>query len=279
MRQNMFSINMDSKSVIDHENLILRRESAELSAKRQELDKLLDKALNINLKKILWRILPPYIIAGIGMLIGSIAFEAFEENGAFPIVPTAIAGILIVVGILLAFLNHKKDKAEETEKDTALEQGYDAFGDFNEQVKRDLRVPEDAVDVEVFTILYSEKDDKNEEFAYSNDTTTAFVEDGNLCFWYGEAVIGFPMSDIEALVKVNEPITFDAWMPDDPHDSFKYMQYGVELKKVDEYTEHYTMKGYYALRFAHEGTPFELLFPLYDTMPLLNLIDREVVEE
>ena len=119
---------------------------------------------------------------------------------------------------------------------------------------------------------------KTKKTVYSGDTANVFIEDGKLCFWYGEAVVGFAMDEIEALVKVNDPITFDSWMADEPHDSLKYAQYGIEKKEVD-YEEQYTMTGYYSLRLTHEGEPFELIFPLFDAEKLLKLLDREIVEE
>ena len=86
------------------------------------------------------------------------------------------------------------------------------------------------------------------------------------------------MNEIEGLVKVNDPITFDTWLADDPHDSLKYAQYDIE-KKETNYEEQYTMTGYYSLRFNHECEPFELLFPLFGAETLLKLIDREITEE
>ena len=126
--------------------------------------------------------------------------------------------------------------------------------------------------------MLSKDFDKKRRFAYTNDAPTAFVEDGKLCFWYNSAVVGFPMSEIEALVKVNDSITFDSWMADDPYDGLKYAKYGITMKEV-EYEEHYTMNGYYSLRFTHEGEPFELLFPLFNAEKLLALLDCEIVEE
>ena len=277
-RKNIFSTNVDNEPVIDNEVFVLRRENEEIAARRKELSNQLGDALKKTIKRSLLRILPAYITAGIGILLGSIAFEMFEEQEKFPIALGAIAGVLILTGIILAIIHHKKTKAAEDKPDENLEQLNNLYGDFDVEVKKDLGVPADAPEVEIFIHTYSADDKKKKKPVYELYPTIAFIEDDKLCFWYGEAVVGFPMSEIESLVKVNDPITFDSWMSDDPHDSLKYAQYGIEKKEVD-YEEEYTMTGYHSLRLMHEGDPFELLFPLFDAEKLLKLLDREIVEE
>ncbi len=276
-RNNLFSINLDDKSVIDHEAFVLRRENAELSAEREKLSEELTHALHKTVKKSLLRMLPTFIGCGLGVLLGSVAFEIFESKEVFPAVLGIVAGMLFVAGIVYGVINGKKQKANEDKPDEGMEELDKAYEAFNAQVKRELGIPDDAPQVDILTYMYS-PDDKTKKTVYSGDTANAFLEDGKLCFWYGEAVIGFSMSEVEALVKVNEPITFDDWMPDDPYDSLKYAQYDIEKKEVD-YSEQYTMTGYYSLRLTHEGEPFELLFPLFDAEALLKLIDREIIEE
>lgn len=287
IRENMFRINLDDEvNAIDHQSLILRRESVALAEKRKELDKDFEKAIhksiNKGVGKMLLRSLAPLIMLVIGMIMVSQTIERFEATGAIPPVLAIAAGAFIVASLILFYINRKKEKAEENEDndepDEALDSIDGAYETFNKQVKQELRVPFDAVEVEVFTTMLSKDFDKKRRFAYTNDAPTAFVEDGKLCFWYNSAVVGFPMSEIEALVKVNDSITFDSWMADDPYDGLKYAKYGITMKEV-EYEEHYTMNGYYSLRFTHEGEPFELLFPLFNAEKLLALLDCEIVEE
>ena len=68
-------------------------------------------------------------------------------------------------------------------------------------------------------------------------------------------------------------------MADDPYDGLKYAKYRITMKEANQIEEHYTMKGYYSLRFTQEGEPFELLFPLFNAEKLLALLDREIIEE
>lgn len=276
-RQNLFSINIHDTNVIDNEAFVLRRESAELSAKREKLNEELSQAFHKTIKKAILRMLPAFLACALGLILGSVAFETFQSNEVFPTILGILAGMLLVAGIVYGAINHKKQKENENKPDKDMEALDEKYEDFHTTVKSELGIPENAPQVDILTYRYSNNDQKIKSLI-DMDTANVFVEDGKLCFWYGEAVIGFPMSEIEALVKVNEPITFDSWMPDDPHDSLKYAQYGIEKKKVD-YDEQYTMKGYYSLRLTHEGEPFELIFPLFDAEKLLKLLDREIVEE
>lgn len=282
-RKNVFIINLDDDAnAIENQSLILRRESSALAERRKELDHQFSTELTKNIRKDIWRTIIPYFIIAIGFIAGTIAFETYDPNGAFPIVATVVAVVMIAIGVIWTLINRKKDKEEDEnpeELHSIMDNINSDYDTFNKQVKQELRIPENATDVEVFTTMHSATRDKKATFAYTNDTPFAFVEDGKLCFWYNSAVVGFPMSEIEALVKVKDSITFDSWMADDPYDSIKYAQYGIEMEEVDQIEEHYTMKGYYSLRLTHEGEPSELLFPLFDAEALLGLINREVVEE
>ncbi len=277
-RENMFGINLDDESLIDHEELILRRESAALTAKREELGNEFSDALKKTIKKTIWRILPPYIVVAVGMLLASLSFSLYDNKGTFSLPLTVAAAALVLAGMIWIIINRKKDKTEDSVSDELLDSTDDAYEAFNAQVKEELCIPTEAVEVEIFANMHSAHREKRKRFAYSCDLAEAFIEDGKLCFWYGGGVIGFSMSEIESLVKVNAPITFDSWLADDPHDSLKYAKYDISVKEID-YEDIYTMMGYYSLRFTHEGAPFELLFPLYNAESLLKLLDCEMVEE
>ena len=184
IRKNIFHTNLDSGQIIDNESFVLRRENAEISAKRKNLGDQLSEAIKKSIKQSLLRTLPAYITAGVGMLLGTIAFEIFEKKEKFPAALGIIAGILIVVGIGLAILNHKKTKAKEDEPDENLEQLDNLYGDFDEEVKKDLGIPADAVDVQFFTHTYSANDKKEKKTVYDLYPCLAFIEEEQLCVWY-----------------------------------------------------------------------------------------------
>ena len=57
------------------------------------------------------------------------------------------------------------------------------------------------------------------------------------------------------------------------------MQYHIEKKELDKYDEYYTMEGYYSLRLSHLDRDFEVMIPLYDIEPLLDILKIDPIEE
>ncbi len=254
------------------ETFILRRESEAMAKKRRELAEKLTAEFQKTIKKAMLRKLPAI---GACLAGGVMSLIALESIGTLRIVLTALSVALFALGILLFILNRKKETAEDAKTNenlVALDALYQAF---DEEVKNDLGVPADAVEIGLFT----ENEDlhMNGQPIYSNYNAFAFVENDTLCFWqYSEILGGIPLCEIESLVKVNAPITFDNWKSDDAHDSPKYAQYGIaSMNKNGEFT----MTGYYSLRIMHAEEPFEVRFPLFVADALLGLLNLEIVEE
>lgn len=131
--------------------------------------------------------------------------------------------------------------------------------------------------MEIFGYFYRENFAPDEP--YDVDRVTIFEEDGKLCMQYVGIVIAVPMDSIEAVVKLGDTIIFNDWIKDVSHDSDEFLQYHIEKRQVNEYDEEYSMNGYYSIRFSKEGTPLELLVPLYEIQPFLDIPKLEVTEE
>ena len=272
-RKNLFDINMESERVIDHEEFILRRENAELAAKRKELNEHLGKDIMRSVKKNVFSSLLPIISLFFAMILCAIAFRA-DKGIAY--IPFALAGVFIVVAAVLHFRNKKKEKSEE--KDSLFDDIDNEYGALNKLVRKDLDIPDEAVEIEIFTNMYSD-DDEELVKVYTNDTASVFEEQGKLCFLYGSVVIGFDLSELESVVRVEDEIVFESWCKDVPYDRGSYMQYKIKQNKINEYEENYSMIGYYSLRFTHLDTSFEVVVPLYDIDPLLDIIRIKPIEE
>lgn len=254
------------------ESFIVRRESDAMASKRRELAEKLTAEFQKTIKKAMIRKLPAL---GACLAGGVLSLIALESGGTLRTALTALSVVLFAVGIVLAILNRKKEKAEENKPNEELVKLDALYQAFDEEVKGDLGVPADAVEIGLFTESGDlQKDGKP---IYSNYNAFAFVENDTLCFWqYGEILGGIPLSEIECLAKINAPITFDNWKSDEEHDSPKYAQYGIQY--MNENGE-FTMTGYYSLRITHENEPFEVRFPLFDADALLALLNREMIEE
>ena len=229
LRKNMFSINLDRDDLVtDHEELIIRRESAELSAKRNELNNGLHKAImkSIGIKDPL-RICALIAVA-IGLAFWSAVFEEYTDSQVFLTLPACIGVLFFAVAILLFVIGKIRKKDSKT--DTALDAIDNEFEKLNEQSCLDMNVPKDAQEAEVFIYMYDEEHMKNadeEERVYENDTVSVFEEDGKLCLYYFDCVMAIEKNSIEDVVKVEKEIAFGEWLKDISHDQGEYLQYNI----------------------------------------------------
>ena len=273
-RENLFKNNLDSECIIDHEEFVLRRESDELTEKRNELDNRLGEEVKKTIQKGLFFFAGPLFGLILGILFAVIAVDEYLKTNTLQPLPTLFA-VLSLCAALVIFLISKKKHEEIDPKFDNLDHEY---GDLTTLSKTELHVPENAPTIEIFTDLYSEEDNESDG-VYTNEETTVFEENGMLCFYYGSAVIGFPLSEIEAIVKTDLPIFFSSWDKEVPYDGDEYAQYNIQLNKIDKYNENYTMTGYYSLRFTHSGTPFEVVIPPYEIAPVLEILKIEPITE
>ena len=278
-RENLFRINLDDEnSTVDHEELILRRVSAETAKKEKALNERLVSAFSKGVGKQLWLFFLP-----LGFLLAALVFLArviavFSEAKTLAL-PAALVSLVLffAAGVSYAIYRKHKNDGDET-FDKTLSSLSEDFGDYHTIVKKELCVPDTAKFIEVFTRMYS-NDSSDDDEAYTNDTVEVFAEGENLCFLYGDVILAVPLSSIEAVVKVGERITFDSWNKEIRHDKGDFLQYKIAYHESKDGDETYSMEGYYAVRFVHRDTPFEILIPLYDIAPVLEILQREPIEE
>ena len=268
LRENLFKIDINSDKLIEAEEFILRSEGEELTTKRQALDDRMNALLKRTIQKGML-VMIPLVLLMIGIVCAVFSFRTFLEVNKLSPIPT-VAALIFLVLALLAYLWYRK-QTKTNDIDAEIEQINQQYADLNELSKKELCVPRDARTVEIFTDLFSLSGDK-EDNVYTNDEVCVFRENEMLCIYYGSAVIGVPMSDLEAIVKSEEQISFDTWEKDTPYNEGVYSQYNIEEIKVDDLDEHYTMTGYYKVQFTHAEKPFEMIVPPYDIAPMLELL-------
>lgn len=275
-RENLFMIDMDKDDmVIDREEFILRRESAHVRAERQELNEKLSKSIlrsvfGVDILMTLFSV----ILFMIGLCCAATTLFEYLKTKVFSAFSLCLVLILFALSGVFYVLKRVFDKKNEKKKPiNAID---DELGRLNEISAQELRVPNDAKTVEIFGHLYREGDSLDEP--YYVDEVTVFEEDGTLCLQYIGIVIGIPIESVEAVVRLENTITFSDWIKDSPYDGGEYLQYGIVKRQVNEYDEEYSMNGYYSIRFSKEGIPFELLVPLYEIEPFLDILKLEITE-
>ena len=275
-RQNLFTINVESEKVIDFDEFVLRQESEALQQKRKELNDRFRSALYKRIGKSALIALIPFlaVILAVGCLI--IAADVYFNSGTIPYVLSVLALVLLFIAGVSFVISRKHQNTSEL--DSNIEFVDDEYGVYNDLVKQELSVPTAAATVDLFVNIYSQNNTKPREI-YATDTADVFEENGKLCFRYESVVIGFPISEIEGVVRLNERIAFDSWTKDSSYDSQDYMSYEIQKHTVDKYDEHYSMMGYYSLRLTHADRPYEILIPLYDIAPIMKILKTEPINQ
>ena len=279
-RENLFTSDLDNDdSVIDREEFVLRRESAALAAKGEKMTDEMLKTIGKGFGKMFLVTLLPFVLLIVGIACAYMAFDAYAETKAFPLALALVALFSLFFAVVAFVFARRYTKKKEALNDQT-EKGWSAALDaLHEERKQELSVPKDAQKLEVFTVCYSSDPDLATEGVYSNAETEVFREEGKLCFLYSGAVVAIPLDAIDALVKLPDTVTFDGWLKDAAFDGGAYAQYGITKKELDEIEERYTMQGCYSLHFDYDGTPLEILIPLYESEVLLPLIGITPAEE
>ena len=278
-RENLFCMNLDDEdAIIDHEEFILRRVSADTAAKGKAIREEVASFVFKGISKGFWLQCVALGALALAVLCLVRTVLGFIETGTLPL---AFALLTLAFGFAAGVLYtvRRKQSAKNEEK---LDQGLASFdGEYDcyvREVKHELTIPEGTVAAEVFTRMYS-KDMPEADAPYTPDTVELFAEDGKLCLFYGDAVLAVPLSAIDAVVRVEKSITFDAWNKEIRHDKGDYLQYKISFEETKDGEERYSMTGYYSLRFTHGGAPFEILVPLYEIKPFLELVALTPTEE
>lgn len=276
-RANLFSVDVDKDDgIIDHDMFILRRESAVVRAERRRLKEQLSKSL---LKSVIGGASISNLFAILLLLMALcslvIGLITYFESGTFSVPVGIMAGVgFVLAGVCFVIKTVLKKKGGA---DTVIDQLNDEYGELNKISERELGIPSDAKPVELFQYWHDEKGKYGDR--YVNDTLSVFEERGNLCLYFGSAVIAVPIDSIEAVVKVRDKIFLSDWMKDEPDDGEEYRQYNIVRHRVDEYDENYSIDGYYSIRFTRDEITYEIIVPLYEIEPFLEILKLPVTEE
>lgn len=271
-RENLFQLNTkDDDLTIERAEFILRRESDALRAKRRELSEKLMSTILKGVISVYTILMIVFGCLGLGC-IGMTVTDYFETK-TFSVIPFVIALVLFALTGICAVMGKAKNKAsnEDEELDT-VDRELERLA---EASRSELWVPYDAKSVDIF-VTTSENDPTD---PCSIDEVSIFEEGGNLCIYYCGDLIAVPISSIEAVVKLDDEVTFENWNKDASHDSAEYAEYQIVERKTKDDDEFYAMKGYYSIRFAKEGEHFEMLVPLYEIKAFLDILKLEVTEE
>ena len=270
-RKNLFDMNLDNESgMIDSEEFITRTLGKETNDKRSALVDEYYKASSKNLRKGISKksIALIAVIFGVGAILYALnSLFALLESETLKLVWYGIVAIIIIFMRLIKIPSKKRSNLPKPSK-KMLELGEE-LGKLNKLIEKEVGLPEDAKDIDVFLNIYDET-----EGNLANDKAKLFEEDNDLCLYYDGYVLSIKKESFREIVKIDEDIYLGDWHKDVPYDRGSYMQY--KIQKVDEkapglYKE-YKMHGFYSVRFSQYGGEYEILVPLYDIEPFCNVL-------
>lgn len=276
-RENLFRINIDrDDAVIDREEFILRRESTYTATERKALEDKLSKTVIrelVGVQRVLGSFTVLCLVAGI--FCGAIMLFRYLVGGTASKELFCLAAFFLLLCAVFD-VAQKVSLKKSAEGDTM--QAIDAeFAHLYALSRQELMIPSDAKTVEIFGHFYDK--DASPSDPYDIDEVAVFEENGQLCLHHVSTVIAVPIDSIEAVVGIEDTIVFNDWQKDEPYDSIEYREYHIQKEQISEYEERYSMQLYYSIRFAKDGTPFELLVPPYEIGTFLDILKLEVTWE
>lgn len=251
--KNIFQIvfdQMSKTSSAEYEKYIIRR----LSKKEEEKINKMSNQYNSAEQKLA---LPKWLyfclrISFMGMstsfLLWFLLFFTEVKNGFVPflqkylwleIIFLAFLGGLLV-SILASTIFKKRKKSIPLKKNAE-----DIFADIVKESKKGLKVPDNAVGLEVLmseAILKKNGLKEPKSRFFSNVVLNAFIENDMLCLADLYVVIGIPLNEIKGIEAVKEVYRFQYWHKKSPIQEFQ--DYGVKQNK----TAHcYQGNGYFVI--------------------------------
>ncbi len=244
---------------------VAESKTSELEEKEEELQEAADKA-----KLPLWLRVIKYICGfffGIVLLavvrnLGKLTFAEMFNNA-----PILFIAAFVCAAAWLCLTVCAKTKENKTLKEQDVEQIAYEMDSAVKTIFEELKVPYNAVDIDVLVFRYKVKDGKVRPISYLFQNTPyvnvalkAYVSDGYLYLADLQNLYSFKLSELISITTVNKRISISQWNKDvDPkHERFK--QYKLRVND----NSGIFLKPYYILEGEHNGERFGIYFPSYE---------------
>ena len=176
-----------------------------------------------------------------------------------------LGGACLVAWALLKLIGgHKEKVVLETDEST---QAFHSLDKICDAVLLDLKVPQDAKEMDVLSFFYKENGDKIKvcekalQIApYMNPIFHVFADAENLYLANLDAKYAIPLSAIKAIRSIKKTIRITEWNKDEPCNKGIYKQY----KLSEDNYGCVCCKSYHVLEFEHGSATWGLYFPCYE---------------
>lgn len=144
------------------------------------------------------------------------------------------------------------------------------FSAIEKQREQYFNIPNNTIRISFLVPTHSEDNNPPQKTIYEIEPFDAFVRDEKLCLLKTEDLLGFPLSAIETIVIVKQPLTYkNNHLCPFPEKSVA-KQYHIQPEPD---SQHSTMPSYGSLRIYYAEQHFEIRFPLFEANEIVKLLN------
>ncbi|MFP4286062.1 MAG: hypothetical protein ACLFRI_00035 [Candidatus Izemoplasmataceae bacterium] len=146
------------------------------------------------------------------------------------------------------------------------------------EAKAYLDIPEDAIEIDVFTYTYklNERSDEinntNKMFTYMNQPLKFYIKNDMLYFGDHFNLYAIPTTSFQSITKIDEKVSVYGWHKEN---SFKQEPYKAFNIKSNQFGV-LTMRPYYQVKILDEGKAYNFFIPPYEVHALSQLLKIDI---
>ena len=185
----------------------------------------------------------------------------------------------LVIWLTLKIMGAQQEKAVMDAEESS--QILSNFGKTCEAAFAELGVPKDAIEVDILSFLYKEKNGKikvtergMQIYSYLNPLFKVFADDENLYFVNLRGKYAFPLSSLVAIHTIKKHIQIAPWQKNIGFNEGIYQQYKLTC---DNYGGIHC-KQYHILEVNHNGLHYGIYIPCYE-LPVFEKLTGLKAEE
>lgn len=223
-----------------------------------------------------WMICLACLVSSVILFFGGGKIGIFEAVPALYTVNIGILAVAIVFNVKAKRINRKQNERMSESLKFDFSEASARLVEAAAEASRELGVPEDALNADVFTYQYKLDGDKllrvGKRGKYDNLAVMVFVKDKRLCFATAQELLAVPLSEITGYREYDEDFELDMWLKPEEPDSDKYKEFGIRKSGFLAHKGH----GYFGLLIGQDA--YEVLIPCYDFEMIKELLQRNGVK-
>ena len=252
----------------DEEQIGLLTELTELEEKINSYAPKPDRSKPIGKLCGLWAVVAAaFVIIQLAKGLASIG----DKPVIFGIVLAVVLGGVFVYNVLI---KKAPEAPKIPEEESAQYKTMTAKAD--ENAKKQFAIPDDAVNMDVLSFMYTEKDGKFKVYSklgisiFLNNPKKVFIRDGKMYFADLTTLFAIPTDGIGGLQLVEKNVNLPWWNKENAYNSAKYAEYKIRPNNIGTLS----VKNYYAISVKANGEDYTLCIPPYEKDVFEKLVEK-----